>query len=166
MVWTTKKKKKTHYSSPKKTTTTSTSSTTASTRENKKTRNCTAPARLSMQNKLQWAVEPTSRIILIFIKETFTYKSKDPKKAPINDFIRFYDRKIKKVNQRWLNQIIGSLTPFVTSLSSGFASQTNNISTSVSFFQSQLIESGIPSIYQRTKEDLITAVEISFSNQT
>ena len=29
-----------------------------------------------------------------------------------------------------------------------------------------MIESGIPSIYQRTKEDLITAVEKSFSNRT
>ena len=29
-----------------------------------------------------------------------------------------------------------------------------------------MIESGIPSIYQRTKEDLITAIKKSFSNQT
>ena len=89
-----------------------------------------------LSKKSQWAVVPISRILLICIKETFTYKGKDPKDFPINDFIRFYDRKMKKVNQRWLNHIIGSLTPFVTSLSSGFASQTDNISTSVSFFKS------------------------------
>ena len=70
---------------------------------------------------------------------------------------------MKKVNNKWLKQIIGSLTPFVTFLSSGFASQTDNISTSVSFFKSHLDELGIPSKYRQTMEDLITAVDKSVS---
>ena len=56
--------------SPKTTTTTTPSlSTTSPTRDNKKKQNCKASDKLSMQNKSQWVVEPTTPILLKFIIE-------------------------------------------------------------------------------------------------
>ena len=100
-----------------------------------------------------------------FIKETFTLnkgKNTNPSKLPINEFIKFYDN---KMNQGWLNLIIGNLTPFITFLSSSFAKQNDNISTSISFFESKLVTTP-SSKYQQTKEDLFAAVKSSFGNQT
>ena len=70
------------------------------------------------------------------------------------------------MDQEWLKSIIGNLTPFVTFLlSSSFACHTDNITTSIFFFESKL-DSTIPSKYQQTKADLFAAVENFFGNQT
>ena len=100
---------------------------------------------------------------MTFIKETFTSIVGKTSKLPINEFIKFYDN---KMDQGWLKSIIGNLIPFITFLSlSIFASHIDNISTSISFFESQLAI--IPSSkYQQTKEDLFVAVKSSFVNQT
>ena len=108
-------------------------------------------------------IHPTSTILLEFIKETFTFKGKNPSKLPINEFIKYYN---KKLDQGWLNLIIGDLTPFVTFLSSSsFVYHTDNITISISFFESKL-DSAIPSKYQQTKADLFAAVKNSFGNRT
>ena len=148
-----KKKKMQPYTSPKKTTKTNTK---------KRTRNRIAPKKLSVKPKGQWAVQPTSTILVAFIKETFTSIVGKPSKLPINEFIKFYDN---KMDQGWLKSIIGNLIPFITFLlSSIFASHTNNVSTSISFFESKLPT--IPSSkYQQTKEDLFAAVKSSLANQ-
>ena len=109
-------------------------------------------------------VQPTSPILLTFIKETFSYRGPNPEKLPINDFIKHYDDKLKKVDRGWLKKIIGNLTPFITFLSSGFAKQNDNIETSITFFESQLYS--IPSKYHQIKKDLVTAVRISLQNRT
>ena len=48
---------------------------TTTTNTKKRTQNCTAPKQLSSKPKAQWAVHPTSTILLEFIKETFSFLS-------------------------------------------------------------------------------------------
>ena len=95
-------KKKQPHTSSKKTTTTA-SSTNSPTGRNKKKRNCArvVPKRLSVKPKKLWVVQPTSTILLKYIKETFTLKSKSLnfEKNPINDFINHYDKKLKRVDR-------------------------------------------------------------------
>ena len=69
------------------------------------------------------------------------------------------------MNRGWLKKIVGNLTPFITFLSSSFAKQNDNISTSISSFESKLVTTP-SSKYQQTKEDLFVAVKSSFVNQT
>ena len=144
-------------------TSTTASSNTSPTGSKKKRKH--AVPKLSTKPKKQWATCPTSNTLLEFIKETFVSKAKTSSKIPINDFIQYYDRKLK-LDKGWLKPIVGNLTPFITFLRSSSAKQIDNdsITSSISFFKSKLNDISIQSNCQQImKDNLVIAVENSFN---
>ena len=122
-----------------------------------------APLKQSSKIKSEWALVPTSDILLEFIKESFSSKVQK-KSLAINDFLNHYNYRF---DRGWIKPIVGNLAPFITFLSSS-SDQNNDTTTAaaISFFRSKLNDVPIQSNYQQTKDHLATAVKNCFNIQT